>query len=81
MVLPLCVGVCQVSPDFSRVYSGGRDRRLLVTNLRQPDSTLLLAEETAPILRMALVGDESVWVCTAESSVKNWVRTPATQLT
>ncbi|KAF0301841.1 WD repeat-containing protein 48 [Amphibalanus amphitrite] len=66
------VWALQVSPDFSRVYSGGRDRRLLVTNLRQPDSSLLLAEETAPILRMALVGDESIWVSTAESSVKNW---------
>ena len=63
----------QVSADFSRVYSGGRDRRLLVTSLRQPDSSVLLAEESAPILRMALVGDESVWVSTAESAVKNWV--------
>ncbi|XP_037083008.1 LOW QUALITY PROTEIN: WD repeat-containing protein 48-like [Pollicipes pollicipes] len=66
------VWALQVSHDFSRVYSGGRDRRLLVTSLRKPDTSVLLAEESASVLRMALVGDESLWVSTSESSVKNW---------
>ncbi|KAG6521978.1 hypothetical protein ZIOFF_019112 [Zingiber officinale] len=55
------------TPEFTHVYSGGRDQSLYLTDLSTRESILLYKKED-PILRMALC-DDSIWVATTDSSV------------
>ncbi|KAG0569341.1 hypothetical protein M758_6G079300 [Ceratodon purpureus] len=59
------------TPSFSHVYSGGRDFSVYLTDLSTRESTLLCKEEH-PVLRLALQGDESLWVATTDSSLHKW---------
>ncbi|KAJ8893603.1 hypothetical protein PR048_006203 [Dryococelus australis] len=59
--------------SFSHVISGGRDRKIYMTDIRFPDRNVLICEENAPVLKMVLTPDQnSLWVATSESSIKNW---------
>ena len=42
----------KVNESFTTVYSGGRDRRVWATDLRNPESRVLICEEQAPILKV-----------------------------
>jgi WD repeat-containing protein 48 len=39
--------------SFNKVYSGGKDNRVYATDLRNIDESLLICEETAPILSVS----------------------------
>ena len=67
-----------MSEDFARVYSGGLDKRICVTNLTDRRSSLL-SVESAAILKLELDGshhqarsDGHIWTATASSSIKRW---------
>ena len=62
---------CLASNDsFNTVYSGGRDKKIFITDLRS-ERHALFCEETAPVLRIVLLPD-SLWLSTTDSSLKNW---------
>jgi WD repeat-containing protein 48 len=64
----------QTTDTFSHVISGGRDRKIFMTDVRIPDRRVLVCEESAPILKMVMTPDQgSLWVATSESCIKNWV--------
>ncbi|XP_046745903.1 WD repeat-containing protein 48 [Diprion similis] len=58
---------------FSHVISGGRDRKVIMTELRATEKCTVICEENAPILKMAMTPDQSsLWVATSESTINNW---------
>lgn len=49
--------------SFSHVISGGRDKQVIVTELRNPHNSTIVCIETAPILRLCFTADnQSIWV-------------------
>ncbi|KAJ8676725.1 hypothetical protein QAD02_012512 [Eretmocerus hayati] len=59
--------------NFGHVISGGRDKRIVMTELRNPDKFTVIAEEKAPILKMVMTPDQSsIWVATSDSTINNW---------
>lgn len=63
-----------VNEQFNKVFSGGKDLKLFLTDLRYQDSSVLVCEESAPILSIEYGYDQqSVWVSTTDSDIKNWV--------
>ncbi|KAF3827028.1 hypothetical protein GH733_002514 [Mirounga leonina] len=70
------VWALQVNDAFTHVYSGGRDRKIYCTDLRNPDIRVLICEEKAPVLKMEL--DRSadpppaIWVASTKSTVNKW---------
>jgi hypothetical protein len=42
----------KVNESFTTVYSGGRDRRVWATDLRNVESRTLICEEQAPVLKV-----------------------------
>ena len=66
--------IVQTNESFNTVLSSGRDRRVWITDLRDPEQRTLLCEASAPVLRLCLTPDmEHVWIATEESSVKRYV--------
>lgn len=56
------------------MISGGRDKRVIVTELSYPERYAVICEEEAPVLKMAMMPDQSsIWVATSESTINNWV--------
>lgn len=47
------VWALQANEAFTHVYSGGRDRKVYCTDLRNPDIRVLICEEKAPVLRVS----------------------------
>ncbi|XP_055341212.1 WD repeat-containing protein 48-like [Paramacrobiotus metropolitanus] len=67
------VWTIQANESFTNVYSAGRDRKVLRTSLKDTETTILICEEGAPVLRLELVPDESsIWVATTNSDIKCW---------
>lgn len=59
--------------NFTHIVSGGRDKSVIITELRNPENFMIVCEETAPILKLCLSGDQqSIWVSTADSDVRCW---------
>ncbi|KAD0637534.1 hypothetical protein E3N88_43948 [Mikania micrantha] len=58
------------SPNFSHVYSGGRDLSLYITDLATRESILLCTKDY-PIQQLAM-HDDGIWVATTDSSVHRW---------
>ncbi|EZA52289.1 WD repeat-containing protein 48 [Ooceraea biroi] len=61
--------------NFSYVISGGRDKRVVMTELQgyATEKYTVICEEKAPILKMAMTPDQSsIWVATSESTINNW---------
>ncbi|KYN17924.1 WD repeat-containing protein 48, partial [Trachymyrmex cornetzi] len=60
--------------NFSHVISGGRDKRVVMTELSYAERYTVICEEKAPILKMAMTPDQSsIWVATSESTINNWL--------
>ncbi|OAD54119.1 WD repeat-containing protein 48 [Eufriesea mexicana] len=59
---------------FSHVISGGRDKRVVMTELScYPERYTVICEEKAPVLKMVMTPDQSsIWVATSESTINNW---------
>ena len=58
------------------MISGGRDRKIFMADVRFSEKKYarLLCEESAPILKMVMLPDQSsIWVATSDSYIKNWV--------
>lgn len=79
------VWALQADESFSTVYSGGKDCKIFMTDLKNTSNTKLVCQEQAPILKMLLVNrvysmgdkqinkaDQSIWVSTTDSAIKNW---------
>lgn len=67
------VWALQTNEAFSVVYSAGRDRRIIMTDLKNVENGLVICEESAPVLRLLMMPDgQSMWVSTTDSSVKRW---------
>lgn len=49
------VWALQVNEAFTHVYSGGRDKKIYCTDLRNPDIRVLICEEKAPVLKVRTV--------------------------
>lgn len=67
--------VFQATELFTHVISGGRDRKVMMTDLRSGNKRLaFICEENAPVLKMAATPDFSgIWVATSESTINYWV--------
>lgn len=58
---------------FTHVISGSRDRKVFVTELRNPSNSVLVCEEAAPVLSLCYNIDQTgIWVTTWNSDVKCW---------
>eukprot|EP00039_Didymoeca_costata_P002501 m.60616 g.60616 ORF g.60616 m.60616 type:complete len:666 (+) comp11338_c1_seq2:229-2226(+) len=61
---------------FKTVYSGGRDKRVYITDLANStasEASVLVVEEEYPILNLEVTPDEcDIWVSTTSSSVSKW---------
>lgn len=58
---------------FTHVISGGRDRKVFVTELRNPGNSVLVCEEAAPVLSLCFNIDQTgIWTTTWNSDVKCW---------
>ena len=67
------VWTLQTNDAFSIVYSGGRDKRIVMTDLKNIENGLIVCEESAPVLRLLLMPDnQSMWISTTDSNVKRW---------
>lgn len=67
------VWALQANEMFTVLYSGGRDRRVWAMDLRAPEIPTLICEESASVLKLELSPDQnSIWVATTDSSIKNW---------
>ena len=63
-----------MNDTFSHVISGGRDKKIIMTELKNPQRYTLICEENAPILKMILTPDQSsIWVATSASTINNYV--------
>lgn len=72
------VWTLQANDSFNTVYSGGKDRRVVMTDVRQPQNRTVICEEKASILKLLLPSDNNrlIWVSTTESSIKCWSLVP-----
>lgn len=67
------VWTLQTNDSFSIVYSGGRDKRVMMTDLKNIENSVMICEESSPVLRLHLMPDnQSMWVSTTDSNVKRW---------
>ena len=68
------VWALQTNEAFTTVYSGGKDKKVVMTDLRNPENRAVICEESAPILRMILTPPDynTIWVATTDSSINSW---------
>ncbi|XP_017783122.1 PREDICTED: WD repeat-containing protein 48 homolog isoform X2 [Nicrophorus vespilloides] len=59
--------------NFAYVISGGRDKKVIMTELKNPENSITVCVEEAPILKMCFTADHSaIWVSTSESNIRCW---------
>lgn len=59
--------------DFGYVISGGRDKKVIMTDLKNISKSVVVCVEQAPILRMCFTADQqAVWVSTSDSNIRCW---------
>ncbi|XP_048001382.1 LOW QUALITY PROTEIN: WD repeat-containing protein 48 homolog [Leguminivora glycinivorella] len=67
--------------NFTHIISGGRDKLVIITELRNPDNSIIVCEETAPILKLCFTADQQgVWVSTSESDIRCWKLPPLSNI-
>ncbi|KAG1657346.1 WD repeat-containing protein 48 [Nymphon striatum] len=67
------VWALQANEAFTTVYSGGKDQKIYMTDLRNADNHVLICDAGNPVLKILLSPDHSsMWVSTTDSSIKNW---------
>ncbi|CAB3360713.1 Hypothetical predicted protein [Cloeon dipterum] len=67
------VWALQAPDSFNYVISGGRDRRVYATDLKQTERSVLVCEEELSVLKVVTTPDQqSMWVATADSTIRNW---------
>ncbi|XP_066147035.1 WD repeat-containing protein 48 homolog [Euwallacea fornicatus] len=59
--------------NFTYVISGGRDKKVIMTDLKNIQNTILVCTEDAPILKMCFTADQQgIWVSTSNSTIRCW---------
>lgn len=54
-----------VTENFTHVISGSRDKKIYMTEIRNPSNTVLVCEESAPVLSLCYNIDQTgIWVST-----------------
>ncbi|OTF70327.1 WD repeat-containing protein 48-like protein, partial [Euroglyphus maynei] len=68
------VWTLQANESFNTVYSGGKDRRVMMTDVRQPQNRSVICEENASVLKLLLTPSDAryIWVATTDSCIKCW---------
>ncbi|XP_031619690.1 WD repeat-containing protein 48 homolog [Contarinia nasturtii] len=62
-----------VTENFSHVISGSRDKKIYMTDIRNPISSVLVCEESAPVLSLCYNIDQTaIWATTWNSDIKCW---------
>lgn len=62
-----------VNDNFTHVISGSRDKKIYMTEIRNPYNSVLVCEEKAPVLNMCYNLDHTgIWVTTWNSDIKMW---------
>lgn len=62
-----------VNENFTHVISGSRDKKIYQTEVRNPYNSVLVCEESAPILNMCYNLDQTgIWTTTWNSDIKMW---------
>ncbi|TGZ60486.1 hypothetical protein CRM22_008518 [Opisthorchis felineus] len=70
----------QVNEAWTTLYSAGKDRKIWATDLSNPNRSVLLGEESDPVLRLLLVETPSkscLWTSTCNSNVNRWPLSPS----
>ncbi|KAG9508421.1 WD repeat-containing protein 48-like protein, partial [Fragariocoptes setiger] len=68
-------GVWSVScnSSFDTIYSGGKDRRIYATHVNNSTNSVLVCQESAPILRLLHESTkDTLWAATTDSCLRNW---------
>ncbi|KAL3265473.1 hypothetical protein HHI36_009677 [Cryptolaemus montrouzieri] len=59
--------------NFNYIISGGRDKRVIMTELKNPQNSVTVCVEQAPILKLCFTADQqAVWVSTSDSNIRCW---------
>ncbi|XP_041474967.1 WD repeat-containing protein 48-like [Lytechinus variegatus] len=67
------VWALRANESFTTFYSGGRDCYVYQTDIRNPDASELICEESSSVLRIELVPQEdAIWVATTSSQLNQW---------
>lgn len=62
---------------FTHVISGSRDKRIFLTELRNPNNSILICIEAAPVLSLCFNHDQTgIWVTTWDSDIRCWSLPP-----
>lgn len=62
-----------MTENFSHVISGSRDQKVFITELRNPNNSVLVCEEKAPILSLCYNVDQTaIWTTTWNSDIRCW---------
>lgn len=62
-----------VNENFTHIISGSRDKRIYQTEIRNPSNSVLICEESAPVLSMCYNLEQSaIWTTTWDSDIKLW---------
>lgn len=62
-----------MNENFTHVISGSRDKKIYQTEIRNPYNSVLVCEESAPILNMCFNIDQTgIWTTTWNSDIKMW---------
>lgn len=62
-----------MTENFSHVISGSRDKKIIMTELRNPTNSVLICEEKAPVLSLCYNIDQTgVWATTWNSDIRCW---------
>uniref|UniRef100_A0A0X3QA96 WD repeat-containing protein 48 n=2 Tax=Schistocephalus solidus TaxID=70667 RepID=A0A0X3QA96_SCHSO len=69
------VWTLQTNTAWTRVFSSGRDKRIYMTDLRNTEDSVLIGQESDPVLKLLLVegpdGDD-IWASTSGTDVNRW---------
>jgi WD repeat-containing protein 48 len=62
-----------MNENFTHVISGSRDKKIFLTELRNPNNSVLVCEEKAPVLTMCYNKDQTgIWTTTWNSDIRCW---------
>lgn len=62
-----------VNENFTHCISGSRDKKIFLTEIRNPYNSVLICEESAPVLSMCYNIDQTgIWTTTWDSDIRLW---------
>lgn len=62
-----------MTENFSHVISGSRDKNIYITELRNPNNSVFVCEEKAPVLSLCYNLDQTaIWATTWNSDIRCW---------